>query len=192
MKYKSLLKCLALFLIVSITMFAVVVSVNAYEVLYRQGYSNPPAYLKCYSGFTSETIAAIHNACVDWNSTHSSGLVYRLTSTHSSTVFPNANGINEITKAYRGEDEYLMSTNYTSRSYADGIIYEADIDINVSHDFGTASTSYNTQTVIAHEIGHVLGLGHSSNTSALMYKSISKGEVKDIHSDDIAGIAAIY
>ena len=71
-------------------------------------------------------------------------------------------------------------------------VYEADIDINVAHDFGTASTSYDTQTAITHEIGHLLGLSHSSDKNAIMYAVIKKGETRSINNDDRNGIAAIY
>ncbi len=163
---------------------------SAYSITHSSGYDNPPAYLKGYSGFSSGTVSAIHNACVGWNNTHSSALVYRLTSTHSSSLYPNLNEVNEITKGNRGENEYLMQTYYTNHTST--TVYEADIDINVDHDFGTASTSYDTQTAITHEIGHLLGLSHSSNTSAMMYAYLDKGETRSITTDDINGIAAIY
>ena len=173
-----------------ITLLIFNISTSAYEVLYPMGYSNTPAYIKCYSGFSSNTLSAVHNACSSWNGTHSSALVYRNTATHSNTAYPLLNQSNEITKGSRGTNTYIMQTYYTNKDYA--TVFEADIDINVSFDFGSASTSYDTQSVITHEIGHLLGLGHSQYTSALMYGTINKGTIKSITSDDIAGIAAIY
>jgi hypothetical protein len=113
-----------------------------------------------------------------------------MTTTHSSSIYPNLNGVNEITKGNRGENDYLMQTYYINHTST--TVYEADIDINVDHDFGTADTSYDTQTVITHEIGHLLGLSHSSNTSAIMYAYLDKGETRSITTDDRNGIAAIY
>lgn len=122
---------------------------------------------------------------------NSRDLVYRNTSTHSNTQYPLRNGVNEITKGERGINKYVMVTNRINTAYST-TIYEADIDMNVSHPFGTASTSYNTQSVMTHEIGHLLGLGHSSNSSSIMYGSFNKGQIRYITSDDRNGINAIY
>lgn len=51
---------------------------------------------------------------------------------------------------------------------------------------------FHLETVAVHEIGHLLGLGHSSISSAIMFPSISAGEVKNLHADDIRGIKALY
>ena len=183
-------KIISMVLVVSLIM-SLSVGVYAYKVTHEGGYDNYPAYFKCYNGFSQATITAIHNSCLAWNGTHSSALTYRNTTTHSNTTYPQYNSVNEFTKGYRGTNKYLMQT--TAFSIDDNYsICEADIDFNVSHDFGTASTSYDVQTAVTHEMGHALGLDHSSNKSAIMYESLAKGVKRSIHSDDIAGIAAIY
>ncbi|GFQ02771.1 metalloendoproteinase 1 [Phtheirospermum japonicum] len=48
------------------------------------------------------------------------------------------------------------------------------------------------QTVALHELGHVLGLAHSQDPKAVMFPSIGPGEKKDLSSDDIEGIRALY
>lgn len=55
--------------------------------------------------------------------------------------------------------------------------------------------SYNptlVQIVLAHEIGHILGLGHSEDTSALMYFDASAKGTLNLSQDDIDGITYLY
>lgn len=46
--------------------------------------------------------------------------------------------------------------------------------------------------IMAHEIGHMLGLGHSSSTSALMYYDASYKQQFRLSQDDLDGMAYMY
>ena len=46
--------------------------------------------------------------------------------------------------------------------------------------------------VMAHEIGHILGLGHSTDTSALMYYDASKRKTASVAQDDVDGVTYLY
>ena len=48
------------------------------------------------------------------------------------------------------------------------------------------------RVIMAHEIGHVLGLGHSSDTAALMYYSAGYKDNFALTEDDINGITYLY
>lgn len=63
---------------------------------------------------------------------------------------------------------------------------------NQSYKWGNGNgNSEDIETVALHELGHVLGLDHSSNSQAIMYAVIS-GKNRDLSTDDINGIRAIY
>jgi hypothetical protein len=72
---------------------------------------------------------------------------------------------------------------------------EADMGINTRFKWSTgipATTGrYDLESVILHENGHVAGLGHSSDTSAVMYAYYS-GLRRSLHQDDIDGISFLY
>ncbi|XP_057493626.1 metalloendoproteinase 2-MMP-like [Actinidia eriantha] len=61
---------------------------------------------------------------------------------------------------------------------------------------GSPSTAYaavDLESVAVHEIGHLLGLGHSSVEEAIMYPTISTGSRRvELASDDIQGIQYLY
>ncbi|KAH6803322.1 hypothetical protein C2S51_034768 [Perilla frutescens var. frutescens] len=54
------------------------------------------------------------------------------------------------------------------------------------------ANAYDLETVAVHEIGHLLGLHHSSVEAASMYAYVEHGLIKGLHEDDIQGIRALY
>ncbi len=54
------------------------------------------------------------------------------------------------------------------------------------------STAYNLFIVAAHELGHALGMSHSSDPGALMYPVYSYTTGYPLSEDDIEGIQALY
>ncbi|MFY9571181.1 MAG: FG-GAP-like repeat-containing protein [Blastocatellia bacterium] len=55
------------------------------------------------------------------------------------------------------------------------------------------SNACNTQEILTHELGHTLGLGHSTDSSATMYAFAHfDGRCASIRPDDVAGITFLY
>jgi hypothetical protein len=78
-----------------------------------------------------------------------------------------------------------------------GEILDADIEVNTANThftLGSDNIDYDLQTVLTHEVGHFLGLAHSSNPDAVMYASYQKGTLtgRVLTDDDKAAICAIY
>lgn len=61
----------------------------------------------------------------------------------------------------------------------------------IGPEAGIAGGQYDAQTVWTHEFGHALGLGHSNVEGAIM-EPFYEGVRRNLHSDDIAGISALY
>ncbi|KAH6761483.1 hypothetical protein C2S52_018916 [Perilla frutescens var. hirtella] len=57
---------------------------------------------------------------------------------------------------------------------------------------GAVVNAFDLETVALHEIGHLLGLGHSAVEAAIMYSSIGTAQIKNLHADDIEGIRTLY
>ncbi|CAN1162759.1 Metalloendoproteinase 5-MMP [Linum perenne] len=57
---------------------------------------------------------------------------------------------------------------------------------------GPVKKAFDVETVALHEIGHILGLMHSSVPTAIMYPAVADGVTKKLSRDDIHGIRALY
>ncbi len=72
---------------------------------------------------------------------------------------------------------------------------EADMALNTKAswvaDCNTAGPAFDAESVILHENGHVVGLGHSDDLNAVMAAFYS-GSQCDLDQDDIDGISALY
>jgi hypothetical protein len=64
---------------------------------------------------------------------------------------------------------------------------EADIQID-----STQVPNYNVQQLVAHEVGHFLGLDHSAVLSSVMFPYVTNGPLTPLDSDERTAIAAIY
>lgn len=82
--------------------------------------------------------------------------------------------------------QYIVDTNTT-------YIQEADIILNDSvHSFSSSTT--NTKylgNVITHEVGHLLGMGHSQVINSSMFYELRRGQYS-ISGDDDSGIRYLY
>jgi len=77
-------------------------------------------------------------------------------------------------------------------------ITDSDVVFNTAYNYQTVaegspcSNEIYLESVVTHEIGHLIGLGHSGNASALMAPTLSYCVNKPLHSDDLAGRNALY
>ena len=84
--------------------------------------------------------------------------------------------------------------------YTGNTIYDADVYTNTkfkyysSREADGCSSEYDIDGIMTHEVGHVIGLGHSSVTGATMYPSVSSCNYNNrtLEADDIAGKNDLY
>ena len=75
------------------------------------------------------------------------------------------------------------------------LFYAGDIHFDDEETWVIRVNARNTKDlhqVALHEIGHALGLGHSSVYSSIMYPYYKAGQELNLHQDDIEGIQSLY
>jgi len=101
----------------------------------------------------------------------------------------------------RGYSMSAIAMTLVTHDQISGRIYDTDVEFN---DAGFRFTTHNLPVALdaatqdirnttTHEIGHMLGLDHSSDVNATMYSEAQPGERKKrtLNGDDIDGICAI-
>lgn len=90
-------------------------------------------------------------------------------------------------------------TGYYVTQTGDDRIYDADVYTNTAHQYYSSresgcSSEYDIDSIMVHEVGHVIGIGHSSVSGATMYPSISACNTapRSLASDDIAARDDLY
>src|SRR5580765_2947643 len=150
-------------------------------------------------------VTAAVNAVKSWNS----GGVNVTASSSGSVAYRQGDGISDIIFAdplhiCTGSCLAATLTGYYSTSITGtcgGLtvdkITDADVAFNLSYNYttpaqGSCSSEIYLDSVVAHEVGHVIGLAHSNNSGALMYATVAYCVDKVQSSDDIGGRNALY
>jgi hypothetical protein len=97
---------------------------------------------------------------------------------------------------YKTADNTLAQTTVTF-STDTGEILDVDISVNAAFNELTVSDTkvmFDLQSILTHEIGHLVGIGHSPDLRATMNASYDPGslELRKLHDDDVAAVCAIY
>lgn len=89
-----------------------------------------------------------------------------------------------------------LAITLTSYNENTGELIDTDVIINGEMLFGFSGerNRYDLDTVLTHELGHVLGLDESSVPGATMFPNTSRGETdrRELSTDDVDGILSLY
>ena len=157
----------------------------------------------------SDSGAAIDHSIAAWS--QAAAVSLRRSATIEQNVSPSSqgDGVSILTIAGTPENialfpDGLDDATARTRIFYDtrGFITEADIVLNPYLQFSTDGTvgTFDLESTITHELGHLLGLDHSPVIGATMSDSYGKNGVynlpafsaRTLAADDIAGIRSLY
>lgn len=146
----------------------------------------------CPSGI--DVIALIKSAMDVWNNVPTSALKIKYGGTTNATTDGNPVVAYCETnfQAVTGADQ--DDTPGVARGNGNSVLTSGLLILNASAGASNIASvdRLGLEVVVAHEIGHVLGLGHSQTPNALMYFTYSLKKELNLAQDDIDGISYLY
>jgi hypothetical protein len=181
-------------------------SKNSFRIAISQSLTAPNSNIK----INSDVTGAIEESLRAWES--AANITFQRSFTDRLSVSPSGpagDGISLITIAQTPEnvlmfDKGISDASARTRVFIDkrGFITEADIVLNPFQQFSTDGSlgTYDLQSALTHEIGHLLGLGHSPVLGATMFESLGKNGsysmqsrfARTLSAEDIAAVRALY
>ncbi len=193
--------------ILNLVIATIIVAASAQPVLAytllspRRRWATTPVTVRVYnvgnstitdgSGGVNAVVSAIRAWGIISSSSTSSAAVR---GTAPATIMLNTNG-----GVCTGSCLAATLTGYYTTQTGDDRIYDADIYTNTAYQYFSSgepacSGEYDIDGIMTHEVGHVIGLGHSSVAGATMYPSVSACNTanRSLEADDRAGRDDLY
>jgi hypothetical protein len=142
---------------------------------------------------------AVHESFRTWQNAGSAEILFEYRGTTAVRTL-GLDGLNLVSfsddTAPLGSSTVAATFSFFSRSGNSLITTEADIVFNSAFEFSTSgeTNKFDLQSVMTHEIGHLLGLDHSGLISSVMVPFASRSQIdqRTLTWDDIAGVSEIY
>jgi hypothetical protein len=144
--------------------------------------ADTPVVLYIDSSVPEEFFEPIRHAADTWNRTVGREVLKVGGWTQSNGV-PGQDGANIIYFLHTWEADRPNEQARTTVYWANDRIYEADIRINAHNfDFFTSEDPVvgrvDVESLVLHELGHVLGLAHNVSTASVMAKSLANATLR--------------
>lgn len=188
--------------IATILVCAAAEPVMAYTLLSprRRWASTPVSVRTYYVGNSTITdgdggVTAVVGAIKTWGIVSSSSTTSAaVRGSAPATIMLNTNG-----NVCTGTCLAATLTGYYVSQTGDDRIYDADVYTNQAYDYYSSGESgcsgeYDINGIMTHEVGHVIGIGHSNVAGATMYPTVSACDLspRSLASDDIAARDDLY
>lgn len=172
------------------------------DVIVKWTASDRPVEFKINpAGMPSGSVSSFEAAMAEWNRVSSSDFVFTSGGTSTSTAFSTNNGVNLVDFGKLPAEKAAITTIWSySSGPSDMHIVDTDIRLNSNFTWYNNANPYpagvfDVQSILTHELGHTLILGHSANSNATMFLETplsGDNSWRSLHSDDMAGITYLY
>ncbi len=150
------------------------------------------------AGSASEQIAALQAGAAEWKLNGGADYEFLYAGSTTSTTVAH-DGVNSVFYSNLDGGGALATATWYYDPGGNTLGFDIQFyDRDGANDFVWAHTptsgQFDMQSVVCHEFGHVLGLGHSAVAGATMFPSVASGttNLRSIEADDISAIQAIY
>lgn len=151
------------------------------------------------NGTLDDFEAAILNAALTWSMAESADftLEYSGATTTAASLYDQTNNIYFVDKGLVDSNGVRQPLATATVWFSNGVILDADIAVNDAYAWDATGqpdrTEIDLESVLVHELGHWLSLGHDPDGRAVMYYAITTGTLKRaLFDNDRRGIEFIY
>jgi len=157
-----------------------------------------PVLLYIHNSVPTQAYGSIDRAVQEFNS-HFNREIFRVAARGvGGDLAPKKDGYSTIYWFNTWDQKKSNEQARTTIQWVGAEIFEADMRINAvnfSYYFGTGETfsGLDLESLLVHELGHVLGQEHSVTTGSVMYFSLGQGQVRrKLNDQDLANLKCEY
>ena len=150
-------------------------------------YGNPLRWAVSRASFAVHSDATGFRSAIDAAASAWTGAGANFAVTDSGTLAANsgfvADGVNTVSAETHMDWSPLDTARTGVWSHADGSIIESDIVLNTAYniqvDAPAGGSAIDAQSLLTHEFGHFIGLGHVSDSTEVMYPCLAYGQIRE-------------